>query len=338
MEKNVEKNETKTAKKDNTQDNLLQTEKIKKEVQKKFDETKKVTLEKTEEIKEKLETEADKQKHFRILGFKVWRLMAYFVIYSFLGFCLETVYGILTKGVLESRQSFLYGPFCGIYGLGAVVMIVLLQYFKKNNYTIFFGGYVIGSGIEYVVSLIGEKLLHVKWWDYSSEPFNIGGRVCLFYSLAWGILAIYLISHLNPLIDKLIDKIKSKLSKYMLPVLFDFATAFLLIDCIISAIAMNVFYSRLVYEHNLNIPNAEIYAKTYEAIKENEIWYNFTKKYFSDEKMLKTYPNLKMQDVDGNIIFVRDILKDIKPYYIKLYTPKNNIKLTGIETVTYEEK
>ena len=184
MEKNVEKNETKTAKKDNTQDNLLQTEKIKKEVQKKFDETKKVTLEKTEEIKEKLETEADKQKHFRILGFKVWRLMAYFVIYSFLGFCLETVYGILTKGVLESRQSFLYGPFCGIYGLGAVVMIVLLQYFKKNNYTIFFGGYVIGSGIEYVVSLIGEKLLHVKWWDYSSEPFNIGGRVCLFYSLA----------------------------------------------------------------------------------------------------------------------------------------------------------
>ena len=264
--------------------------------------------------------------------------MAYFVIYSFLGFLLETVYGLLTKGVIESRQSFLYGPFCGIYGLGAVIMIVLLQYFKKNNYTIFFGGYVIGSGIEYFVSLIGEKILHVKWWDYSSEPFNIGGRVCLFYSLAWGILAIYLITHINPLIDRLIDKIKSKLPKYMLPVLFDIATAFLLVDCVISGIAMNVFYARLVYNYQINIPNAEIYAKAYKDIEENENWKKFTDKHFSDEKMLKTYPNLKMQDVDGNIIFVKDILKNIKPYYVKLYTPKNNVKLTGVETVTYQEQ
>lgn len=314
-----------------------QVEEIKQEAKRKIEETKKATIEKTEEIKEKLEDEAEKQKSFKILGFKVWRLMAYFVIYSFLGFILETTYGVLTKGVIESRQSFLYGPFCGIYGLGAVIMIVLLQYFKKNNYTIFFGGYIIGSGIEYFVSLIGEKILHVKWWDYSSEPFNIGGRVCLFYSIAWGILAIYLITHINLLIDRLIDKIKSKLHKYMLPVLFDIATAFLLVDCVISGIAMNVFYARLVYNYKIKIPNAEIYAKAYEDIEENETWKKFTDKHFSDEKMLKTYPNLKMQDVDGNIIFVKDILKDIKPYYVKLYTPKNNVKLTGVETVTYQE-
>ena len=336
MKKNVEADELKTKGKKIL--NEEQVEEIKQEAKRKLEETKKVTIEKTEEIKEKLEDEAEKQKSFKILGFKVWRLMAYFVIYSFLGFLLETVYGLLTKGVIESRQSFLYGPFCGIYGLGAVIMIVLLQYFKKNNYTIFFGGYVIGSGIEYFVSLIGEKILHVKWWDYSSEPFNIGGRVCLFYSLAWGILAIYLITHINPLIDRLIDKIKSKLPKYILPVLFDIATAFLLVDCVISGIAMNVFYVRLVYNYQINIPNAEIYAKAYEDIEENENWKKFTDKHFSDEKMLKTYPNLKMQDVDGNIIFVKDILKDIKPYYLKLYTPKNNVKLTGVETVTYQEQ
>ena len=336
MKENVEADELKTKGKKILDDE--QVEELKKEAKRKMAETKKATIEKTEEIKEKLEDEAEKQKSFKILGFKVWRLMAYFVIYSFLGFILETIYGILTKGVIESRQSFLYGPFCGIYGLGAVIMIVLLQYFKKNNYTIFFGGYVIGSGIEYFVSLIGEKILHVKWWDYSSEPFNIGGRVCLFYSLAWGILAIYLITHINPLIDKLIDKIKSNLPKYILPVLFDIATAFLLIDCVISGIAMNVFYARLVYNYKINIPNAEIYAKAYEEITEKESWKKFTDKYFSDEKMLKTYPNLKMQDVDGNIIFVKDILKDIKPYYFKLYTPKNTVKLTGVETVTYQEQ
>ncbi len=305
--------------------------------EKQVEEIKEIAKEKTEKIKVKLEEEADKQKEFTILGYRIWRILAYFVIYSFLGFCLETLYGLLTKGVIESRQSFLYGPFCAIYGFGAVIMILLLQYFKKNNYTIFLGGYLIGSGIEYFVSLIGEKLLHVKWWDYSSEPFNIGGRVCLFYSIAWGLLAIYLITHINPFVDKIIDKIKEKLPKYLLPVVFDFATAFLVIDCIVSAFAINIFYSRLVYNYNLNIPNAEIYAKTYEEILENDSLKEFTDKHFSDEKMLRTYPNLKLQDVDGNIIFIKYVLKHIKPYYVKVYTPKNNIRLTNTEQVTYEE-
>jgi uncharacterized membrane protein len=303
------------------------------------------TIDKADEIKEeiviRLEEKVDKQessKGIRILGIKVWRIMAYFVIYSFLGFVLETIYGLLTKGVIESRQSFLYGPFCSIYGLGAVVMILLLQYFKKNNYTLFFGGYVIGSLIEYFVSLFGEMILHVKWWDYSTEPFNINGRVCLFYSLAWGILAIYLVKHVNPAIDSFIDKIKKKLPKYLLPIVFDIGTAFLLADCIISVIAMNVFYARLVYNYNLNIPNAAIYEKEYEEILSNEKWNDFTEKHFSNEKMLKTYPNLKMEDVDGNIIYIKNILNDIKPYYFKCFTPKNDgVRFTNVETVNYEE-
>jgi uncharacterized membrane protein len=217
-------------------------------------------------------------------------------------------------------------------------MILLLQYFKKNNYTLFFGGYVIGSLIEYFVSLFGEMILHVKWWDYSTEPFNINGRVCLFYSLAWGILAIYLVKHVNPAIDSFIDKIKKKLPKYLLPIVFDIGTAFLLADCIISVIAMNVFYARLVYNYNLNIPNAAIYEKEYEEILSNEKWNDFTEKHFSNEKMLKTYPNLKMEDVDGNIIYIKNILNDIKPYYFKCFTPKNDgVRFTNVETVNYEE-
>ncbi len=181
------------------------------------------TIDKAEEIKDeiivKLEEKSDTLENstkMRILGVKIWRIMMYLVIYSFLGFCLETVYGLLTKGVIESRQSFLYGPFCGIYGIGAVIMVLLLQYFKKNNYTLFFGGYLIGSAIEYLVSLFGEMILHVKWWDYSNDPFNINGRICLFYSIAWGLLAIYLVKHLHPMIDNFIDKHKNKLPKYLL--------------------------------------------------------------------------------------------------------------------------
>lgn len=303
------------------------------------------TLDKADEIKEeiiaKIEEKADSiesKDGFKVFGIKTWRILSYFVIYSFFGFLLETVYGLLTKGVIESRKSFLYGPFCGIYGFGAVIMILTLQYFKKNNYTLFFGGYVVGSIIEYIVSLFGEMILHVKWWDYSNEPFNLNGRICLFYSIAWGLLAIYLITHVNPFVDKIIDKIKSKLPRLVIPIIFDIGTAFLICDCIISGIAINVFYARLVHDYNINIPNAQFFSEAYNESEKNPKWFKFTEKYFSNEKMLRTYPNLKFEDTDGNIIFIKNILNDIKPYYIKIFDVNNRkIKLTNVEAVTYTE-
>ena len=115
------------------------------------------------------EVEVKEKKHIKIAGITLWRIVAYFIIYSVAGFIIETIFGVLTKGVLESRKSFLYGPFCSIYGLGAVLMILPLQRFKKNNYTLFAAGFVIGSIIEYLVSLIGELIFHIKWWDYSES-------------------------------------------------------------------------------------------------------------------------------------------------------------------------
>ena len=66
------------------------------------------------------------KKSLKIMGISIWRILAYFIIYSFLGYVIETIFGIVTKGVWESRQSFLYGPFCAIYGLGACIMIIFL--------------------------------------------------------------------------------------------------------------------------------------------------------------------------------------------------------------------
>ena len=72
------------------------------------------------------------KKTFTIMGISIWRILAYFIIYSVIGYIIETLYGIITKGVWESRQSFLYGPFCGIYGLGAVIMIIFLHKYQKK--------------------------------------------------------------------------------------------------------------------------------------------------------------------------------------------------------------
>ena len=82
--------------------------------------------------------EKNKKEEFKILGFSIWRIFAYFIIYSIVGYLLETIFGIVTKGVIESRKSFLYGPFCAIYGVGAAIMIIFLQFFNKNNNSLFF--------------------------------------------------------------------------------------------------------------------------------------------------------------------------------------------------------
>lgn len=82
-------------------------------------------------------------KKVKIAGISIWRILAYFIIYSFIGFLIETIYAFVVYGVIESRQSFLYGPFCSIYGVGAVVMICALQKVKDKTHTLFAGGFVV---------------------------------------------------------------------------------------------------------------------------------------------------------------------------------------------------
>ena len=212
-----------------------------------------------------------KKKKIMIFGFPIIRLLAYFVIYSVIGFVIETLFGLVTKGVIESRKSFLYGPFCAIYGVGAVVMIIGLQKFKKNNYTLFWGGFLIGSLVEYVISWIGEIVFHAKWWDYSDIPFNLNGRI---------------------------------------------------LDWCVSSFALKMFLTRLVNNYNLELQEiSTVQQEKYTKLYENEKIKPIIDTFFSDEIMLKTFPNLKVTSKDGEIIWICDILKDIQPYYFRVFTP-----------------
>ena len=260
---------------------------------------------------------AKENKTIKIVGISIWRILAYFIIYCVVGFILETTYGFLTKGILESRKGFLYGPVCPIYGLGAVIMILILQKFKKNNYTLFLGGFIVGSVLEYLVSFFGEILLNVNWWDYSDRFLNINGRICLTFSLFWGLLAIYLLRHFNVLVDKLIDKIKSKISLKVLKGIVIGVSVFLFIDCIITALAVKLFFARTVYTYNLDVQNKEQYILDYEKALEHDKALNIANKIFSDKKMLRTFPNLKLKGNNGEIIFFDSIYKDIQAYYYK---------------------
>ena len=260
----------------------------------------------------------DKKRSFKILGISIWRLLAYFIIYSFIGFVIETLFALFMYNVLESRQSFLYGPFCGIYGVGAVIMIMFLnKYFNKNNHILFLGGFIVGSVVEYLISLIGEMMLNVRWWDYSNRFLNINGRICLLYSIFWGLLAIYLMRVINPRVDKLIDWLKTKININVAKTLTLITTILLFIDCVASGFAISFCLIRKSVENNLNIANKEQTIEAYNKIYGNEKLKEFIYKYWNDEKMVLTYPNLTLKLEDGKIMYVKDLTPEIKPYYNK---------------------
>ena len=248
------------------------------------------------------------------------RLLAYFVIYSFLGFVVETIFGMLTKGVIESRKSCFYGPFCCIYGLGAAIMIPGLKKFKRSNWTLFIAGAIEGSVIEYVVGWIGEVIFQIKWWDYSNMPFNIHGRICILFSVFWGLLALVLIRLINPYIEILIDKIPKKIFNVTTIIL----TIFLLFDLLFTSFGLKVFYTRFLQENNIEMKDQRDLTVS-EEILNNSVVKRLAETVFSDENVLKTFPNIKFEDKDGNIIWVKDVLTDIQPYYFKL-SPKYKLK------------
>ena len=133
----------------------------------------------------------------------------YFIIYSFLGWVCEDIYVGVGQGKFVNR-GFFYGPYCPIYGFGALVVLILLLPYNKNPILVFFGGVILTSILEYFTSWIMEVLFHERWWDYSSYPFNIHGRVCLRNSLLFGLMALVIIYIIHPYIDKLFICLSTK--------------------------------------------------------------------------------------------------------------------------------
>jgi len=247
----------------------------------------------------------------------IWNYFYYFIIYSIIGFFMETFFALVTKGVIESRQSFLYGPFCMIYGVGAIAMIIILRN-ERRIPALFFGGLVIGGIVEYYSSLICEIMFGVKWWDYSNMLLNIHGRTCLFYLVSWGILGIILIKYVNPKVDEFLSNITKQTNLKTFRILGNVFIMVLIFDAFITGYALRAFYVRVSNEYDLNVNDRANVNKEYNNIYSDMRLSGIIYKYFDDEKMLKTFPNLKIEDANKNMIYVEGLLEDIQPYYFRV--------------------
>lgn len=127
-----------------------------------------------------------------------------FLIYSFLGWCMEVTYAAVCDGIFVNR-GFLNGPVCPIYGVGVLLVIALLWPLRGNSLILFLGSVIVTTILEFLVGWVLEKLFHDKWWDYSELPFNIKGYVCLKFSLLWGIACMLIVRVIHPSIMALIQ-------------------------------------------------------------------------------------------------------------------------------------
>ncbi len=141
---------------------------------------------------------------------RIQTLIMYFFIFAFLGWVMETLYSIYSLGYFTKR-GFLYGPICPIYGFGALMLILFLAKYRNNNLKLFIYAAIIFSAFEYVVSYGLDALFAMHWWDYTNEFFNLNGRISIFYSFAWGIIAIIFINHVYPFLKKKINLILAKI-------------------------------------------------------------------------------------------------------------------------------
>lgn len=134
----------------------------------------------------------------------------YFFIFAFLGWIMETFYCAYVMGYF-SKRGFLYGPICPIYGYGALILIIILNKYRKNSIKLFFSSVAIFTFFEYIVSFGLDALFGLKWWDYSERFLNINGRISIFHAFAWGFIAILFINHLYPFIKKHVNLILAKI-------------------------------------------------------------------------------------------------------------------------------
>lgn len=157
----------------------------------------------------------------------------YFFCYAFLGWMLEVSFASIRNRQLTNR-GFLLGPFCPLYGISSILILSTSNIISgpvppaswKASVIILVLSVTLVTIMEYITGLIQERAFATRLWDYRGESFSLHGRICLKYSLFWGLLACVLITVIHPFLTHLFLQIRFAIKTVMVCVLI----IYLLID------------------------------------------------------------------------------------------------------------
>ncbi len=215
-----------------------------------------------------------------------------FISYAFLGWCMEVGCKYVQFGKFINR-GFLIGPYCPIYGWGAIAITILLKRYTYDPLVLFITSTLVCSIIEYFTSYFMEKKYHARWWDYSSKKFNINGRICLETLVPFGILGLFIMYVTNPMLFK----IYQSMSEIVVHIISITLFIIFIVDNIISSniiSSVNVEGSKLVKDNT-----EEITEKVKQILREKS-WLH--------RRLINAYPNLK--DIRVKIKKVKEKVKD----------------------------
>lgn len=148
----------------------------------------------------------------------IYYLILYFFTYGFLGWCAEVAYAAVKEKRFVNR-GFLNGPICPVYGVGVSAVLLLLEPFENNLVILYVASVIIVTLIEGLTGFALDKIFHHKWWDYSGQPFNIGGYVCPIFSLVWGVACIFIVKVFQPLVYRVAEALPHALGVALIVVL-----------------------------------------------------------------------------------------------------------------------
>lgn len=217
-----------------------------------------------------IDVEEDQGESFA-RGLNAYKLLLICYIGSFLGVIIELAWCLLNRGYLEGRAGLVYGPFNLLYGAGAVALTVTLYSFRnRGKWLSFLGGMLVGSVVEYVCSWAQEAAFGSRSWDYSHMPFNLNGRICLLYSVFWGLLGVLWVKNIYPRMAKYILRIPNRFGRALTIAL----TVFFVINAIVSIIALYRWSQRVG------------------GIEPSNAFWSFIDSRFTNERMSKIYANM----------------------------------------------
>ena len=195
-----------------------------------------------------------------------------FIIGSIIGYIFEMIVALVQNGHFESRQGIIYGPFTPVYGAGAVIYYLILNHMNvKSKFKVFLVTAVLGGIVEYMCSLLQEKIFGTISWDYSSLMFNLNGRTSLLHCTYWGIAGVIYIAYLDPFLEEL----REKINQNKLKTITIFFACFMIFNISISCVAAN-----RQLERRKNIPASGILDE-------------FLDKHYPDSYLDKIFANKK---------------------------------------------
>ena len=211
---------------------------------------------------------------------EIEKYIALFFIYSFAGWVMETVQISIRQKKFVNR-GFLVGPYCPIYGVGCISMILLLNRYINDPFTLFIMSILLFSFLEYFTSYFMEKIFKIRWWDYSRRKFNINGRICLETMIPFGLGGMFIMYIVNPFFLKMLSHIPDVLLTVISIVL---ALVFIFDLCMSTKIIFNL---KSTVRNIKKDSTEEITAKVKDFIMNNAK--------YAKKRLVKAFPKLKIK-------------------------------------------